>query len=199
MSNGSNSLGGSFRSRQSTMSNATTAESAGERGSSVTTEETEIPTRLTEDAESLMASYRLRRSRTRWTDDYGLENELVSQEVANLTKPFRGRCFIRCSPEKLSSDTSCGRQHHDLISYETSTRESHSSGCCERCWYNPETPYCDLCLTDHSQNPYRNRTIAVRAVIESSPNFNVTQLYSLQSKSRVDFRFLYRRKTSVNI
>ena len=151
------------------MSNATTVESAGDRGSSVMTEETEIPMRLAEEVESLMA----RRLQTRWTDDNILENEFVSQEVASMTirgKPFRGRCFIRCSPEMKKMNI--GDPHcNSLDPFETPLRET---SCCERCWHNPETPYCNLCQMDHSRNLNEQGMIAVRAVIESSPNSLVT-------------------------
>lgn len=172
-SNGSTSCGGSFRSRQSTMSSATTTEFGNERGSSVTTEETEIQLNA-EDTESFMASYRLRRSRTRWTEDYGQENELDSREVANLTmvmcKPFRGRCFIRCSPEKIGSNTLWAHQS----SGERLTRGCHPhNNCCERCWHNPETPFCDLCLISNPPTLNRSATISVQAVIENPPELPV--------------------------
>ncbi|EFX79778.1 hypothetical protein DAPPUDRAFT_104018 [Daphnia pulex] len=175
-SNGSTSGGGSFRSRQSTMSSATTAEFGGEQSSSVTTEETEVQIRESEDAESLMAPYRLRRSRTRWTDDYGRENELDSREVSNLTikcKPYRGRCFIRCSPEKIGSNALWNHQCQDVISDRQASWFPTQNDSCERCWHNPETPFCDICLTDNS-HPVQNRpgTMFVRAVIENPPQLS---------------------------
>lgn len=153
------------------MSSATTAEFGGERCSSVTTEETELPTQVSEDVESLMAHYRLRRSRTRWTEDYNQEKlELDSSEVSNLTlmcKPFRGRCYIRCSPEKVGSNALWGR----LDTLDRQNRESPpQNNCCERCWHNPETPFCDLCLTENPDAvQHRSGIISVRAVIENPP------------------------------
>ncbi|XP_057370415.1 uncharacterized protein LOC130691484 [Daphnia carinata] len=172
-SNGSISGGGSFRSRQSTMSSATTADFGGERGGSVTTEETEIPIREAEDLESLMAPYRLRRSRTRWSEDYGRENELDSSEVSNLTlkaKPFRGRCFIRCSPEKNGSNVLWSHRCQEADATNRPTRWmplQHT--CCERCWHNPETPICELCLADSTPTQLRSGTLLVRAVVENPP------------------------------
>ena len=157
------------------MSNATTAEFGGEQGSSATTEETDLPTQVSEDVESLMAHYRLRRSRTRWTEDYGQENELDSSEVSNLTlmcKPYRGRCFIRCSPEKVGSSALWGRR--DTLDGQNRQSPPHNN-CCERCWHNPETPFCDLCLMDNPdavQHP--SGIISVRAVIENPPQHPVT-------------------------
>ncbi|KAI9565392.1 hypothetical protein GHT06_009184 [Daphnia sinensis] len=172
-SNGSTSGGGSFRSRQSTMSSATTADFGGERGGSVTTEETEIPIREGEDLESLMAPYRLRRSRTRWSEDYGQENELDSSEVSNLTlkaKPFRGRCFIRCSPEKNGSNVLWSHrcQEADVNNRQTRWMPLQHT-CCERCWHNPETPICELCLADNTPAQLRSGTLLVRAVVENPP------------------------------
>lgn len=196
-SNRSTSCGGSFRSRQSTMSFATTAEFGGERGSSMTTEETEIPLQVAEDAESLMAPYRLRRSRTRWTEDYGQENELDSSDVGNLTimcKPYRGRCFIRCSPEKIGSNALWGRQCHNTESRDRLTRGSlPHSNCCERCWHNPETPYCDLCLMDNPLTQHRTGTISVQAVIENPPElpvYSLTKMYARVSIILIDFYLL---------
>lgn len=159
------------------MSSATTAEFGGEQSSSVTTEETEVQIREAEDAESLMAPYRLRRSRTRWTDDYGRENELDSREVSNLTikcKPYRGRCFIRCSPEKIGSNALWNHQCQDVISDRQTSWFPTQNDSCERCWHNPETPFCDICLTDNS-HPVQNRpgTMFVRAVIEDPPKLPV--------------------------
>ncbi|KZS07008.1 Uncharacterized protein APZ42_029535 [Daphnia magna] len=172
-SNGSTSGGGSFRSRQSTMSSATTADFGGERGGSVTTEETEIPIRDAEDLESLTAPYRLRRSRTRWSEDYGQGNELDCSEVSNLTlkaKPFRGRCFIRCSPEKNGSNVLWSHRCQDVDATNRQTRWmplQHT--CCERCWHNPETPICELCLADNTPAQLRSGTLLVRAVVENPP------------------------------
>uniref|UniRef100_A0A0P6GFS4 Brain-specific angiogenesis inhibitor n=1 Tax=Daphnia magna TaxID=35525 RepID=A0A0P6GFS4_9CRUS len=172
-SNGSTSGGGSFRSRQSTMSSATTADFGGERGGSVTTEETEIPIRDAEDLESLTAPYRLRRSRTRWSEDYGQGNELDCSEVSNLTlkaKPFRGRCFIRCSPEKNGSNVLWSHRCQEVDATNRQTRWmplQHT--CCERCWHNPETPICELCLADNTPAQLRSGTLLVRAVVENPP------------------------------
>lgn len=172
-SNGSASCGGSFRSRQGTISSATTTEFANERGSSVTTEETEIQ-HNTEDTESFTATYyRLRRSRTRWPEDYDQENKLDSMEVTNLTtmcKPFRGRCFIRCSPEKNGST---GLWAHPSSADRPIRGCRPHNNCCERCWNNPETPFCDLCLTSNPLTVNRSATISVQAVIENPPELLV--------------------------
>jgi hypothetical protein len=176
-SNGSTSGGGSFRSRQSTMSSATTTELGGEHSGSMTSEKTEIQNREAEDVESLMAPYRLRRSRTRWTDDYGQENELDSNEVSNLTlkcKPYRGQCFIRCSPEKIGPNALWSHQCQDIISDRQASWFPPQNDSCERCWHNPETPFCDICLTDNSHSAeIRPGTIFVRAVVENPPKLPV--------------------------
>lgn len=164
------------------MSSATTADFGGERGGSVTTEETEIPIRDAEDLESLTAPYRLRRSRTRWSEDYGQGNELDCSEVSNLTlkaKPFRGRCFIRCSPEKNGSNVLWSHRCQEVDATNRQTRWmplQHT--CCERCWHNPETPICELCLADNTPAQIRSGTLLVRAVVENPPKLPVRLQFS---------------------
>lgn len=180
------------------MSSATTADFGGEQGSSVMTEETEIPIRDAEDLECLMGPYRLRRSRTRWSEDYGQENELDSSEVSNLTlkaKPFRGRCFIRCSPEKNGSNVLCG---HNCQEVDASNRQARwiplQNTSCERCWHNPETPVCELCLADNTPVQLRSRTLFVRAVVENPPKLAVGYYFSIRYHDGIQLSFASRTK-----
>lgn len=155
---------GSFRSRQSTMSSSGGGADHHRHGS-VTTAETEVTGPLAPPQ---------RRSRTRWTEDYGEENELdslgrphhPSTSLMMRKKPFRGRCFIRCSPEKPRHhhpSSSCGWEESRLVGRPITTTMAGGS-CCERCWHNPETPYCDLCLAEEPSG-----RIFIRAVIEKPP------------------------------
>ena len=159
--------GGSFRSRQS-VSSAATTEFAGEQNESLVTNHTEVGL-----GSPVMTDvpYRLRRSRTRWLDDYGQENELDSSgsndavDTSTVTcKLKRGRCFIRCSPEKWG--LRCTQV--DLpIGDSKSNRPLKNS--CERCWHNPETPHCDLCIASGKKERQQSGPIYTRAIIEKPP------------------------------
>ena len=111
-----------------------------------------------------------------------------------MKTPFRGRCVIRCSPER--SYRWNGKYRGEQLPSScrpASTREMipmvSSSGrqtSCERCWHNPETPYCDLCETiaaahqyhEENQSLHPDKSILIRAVIEKPPTqFLVLSLY----------------------
>lgn len=156
------------------MSSATTTEFAGEQSESMTTNRTEVGL-----SSPVMTDvpYRLRRSRTRWLDDYGQENELDSSgsndavDTSTVTcKLKRGRCLIRCSPEKWGLRCS----QVDLpIGRSKLIRGSPVKNPCERCWHNPETPYCDLCISNGIKGQQQSGTIFTCAVIEKPPKESV--------------------------
>lgn len=186
------------------MSSATTAEFGAEQ-SATTITEIEVVPQSTVSVAPAVNPYPARRSRTRWTEDYGRENELpdsreenmmIEETTSMMKKPFRGRCLIRCSPERSyrwngnyrweQLPSSCRpASNQDIIPMVSSSGRQTS---CERCWHNPETPYCDLCETIAAAHQYHEEnqslhgpdsSILIRAVIEKPPTrFLVLSLYS---------------------
>lgn len=139
------------------MSSATTTELPAEQESMSGIEEVEANDVSHLPQGPSAPSFTMRRTRTRWKDDYGRKHELSSSESSEISitcKPFRGRCFIRCSPEKTGKRTvTDSAQLVDGIKN------------CERCWQNPETPPCENC----SPQPTTSGTIYMQAVIELPP------------------------------
>lgn len=175
-SNNDGDRGGSFRSRRSTTSSATTTEFAGEQNESLVTNHTEV---VLGSPVMTDVPYRLRRSRTRWLDDYGQENELDSSgsndagDTSTVTyKLKRGHCFIRCSPEKWNLRCT---QVDLSIGNSKSIRPLKNS--CERCWHNPETPFCDQCIASGKKERQQSGPIYTCAVIEKPPKQLVTSLF----------------------
>ena len=162
-----------------------TTEHGGERSNSVTTTETEVATTpLTDSDHGLL--YSLRRSRTRWVEDYGHPIELDSDSSdkpseSGVLKPFRGQCLIRCSPEKIRGIWNRTRRYEGLrsstvdcfvpvpVPVEPTVQKN-----CERCWHNPETPACDSCrvagLSSYSGAQQSGGPIFIRAIVEKNPH-----------------------------
>uniref|UniRef100_A0A0P5AMI9 Brain-specific angiogenesis inhibitor n=1 Tax=Daphnia magna TaxID=35525 RepID=A0A0P5AMI9_9CRUS len=161
---------GSFRSCQSTTSTVTTAEMSGQ-GSSFIAQEMEIPVREAEQLKCLMTSYRLRPFRPRWYEDYGQENERNSSEVGHLPlkcKPFRGRCFINCSPEKTGSNIMIRHVCQSIGTGDSVFMPLRAlNDCCDHRLHNLETPFGEPCLKDSVHT--KSGTMIVHAVVESHP------------------------------
>ncbi|KAI9565389.1 hypothetical protein GHT06_009181 [Daphnia sinensis] len=162
---------GSFRSCQSTTSTVTTTEMSGELGSSFMAQDKENPVQEAEQLKCLMTSHRLRPFRSRWSEDYGQENERNSSEVGHLPlkcKPFRGRCFINCSPEKTGANI---MTQHICQGIGTGDRVFMPlralNDCCDHRLHNLEASFGDPCLQDPAQ--IRSGTMIVRAIVENYP------------------------------
>ena len=158
---------GSFNSRQSTISTIT-----GNGDSiSVATTETEVDHASAIEVDAI--PYRLRRSRTRWLEDYEL-NAGASQKNGDSAKPKLNRvpCLIRCSPEKVRgfiNATSREATIHRPSEIPRNHRPSKplfvlGKKNCERCWHNPETPPCDLCMSALTAD--QPRPVLIHAVVE---------------------------------
>lgn len=168
------------------MSSATTTELPAEQGSISGIEEMESHESFHAFQENVQPHFPVWRARTRWKDDYGRKLELNSSEANDTSitsKPFRGRCFIRCSPEKTGK--------RPIQSYPQSGAEYKK---CERCWNNPETPPCQCC----SPQSWGSGTVYMQAIIEAPPR-RLVRLKRVSFSTRSLKYFAITRRTAVNI
>lgn len=169
---------GSFRSRHSTMSSATTTEFGVESKCCVTKNEND-DVRSQQFGTNLTDANRMCRSKKRQKEeDYCRERDLKRSRPVEIVgiKPFRGQCFIRNSPELRPHMHHGNRLFGDeeLASYRRISRSLSvgQQSNCERCWHNPETPYCDLCIGARADQLHPGRFF-IRAVIEKPPQHSV--------------------------